>query len=388
MKSEIAKSIIRNQSARFLKKNSRWDYICPKCGKGEKKGTVGLKYYDTTEGKKYCCPGCKLDEDILGLWKIQQQETDDEKAWQGLFDFFGIDVDDNPNLNQSYQQFLHTLIGNDNPISTGFSNVDNLLQGGLYNGLYIIGARPSIGKTSFVLQIADQIARQGIDVIFVSLEMSKKELIAKSISRLTKLVCIHYFPTRFIKGVSVRDLTVGKYFNSLDDHQKETINLAVEEYQKYSGRIHIVEGQQGFGLEKLKDVIESHLDETGNKPVVFVDYIQILEPFDIKASDKQNIDKTIVGLKRLSRELNIPIFGVSSLNRSNYYTPLKFEAFKESGAIEYGCDVLMGISEETKGSDNDKRLLNIGVLKNRNGACGYSASLFYLPKFNLFVQDL
>lgn len=71
------------------------------------------------------------------------------------------------------------------PISTGFKNLDNILGGGLYAGLYIIGAVSSLGKTTFSLQIADQIATSGTDVLIFSLEMATNELIAKSVSRLT-----------------------------------------------------------------------------------------------------------------------------------------------------------------------------------------------------------
>lgn len=70
-------------------------------------------------------------------------------------------------------------------ISTGFSSLDNVLDGGLYEGLYVIGAISSLGKTTLIAQIADQIAQAGTDVLFFSLEMARNELISKSVSRHT-----------------------------------------------------------------------------------------------------------------------------------------------------------------------------------------------------------
>ena len=72
-------------------------------------------------------------------------------------------------------------------IPTGFKNFDSILDGGLYEGVYILGAIPSLGKTTLALQIADQIAEAGEDVLIFSLEMARRELMAKSISRLTLL---------------------------------------------------------------------------------------------------------------------------------------------------------------------------------------------------------
>lgn len=70
-------------------------------------------------------------------------------------------------------------------ISTGFENLDKLLDGGLYPGLYVIGANSSLGKTTLVLQIADSIAKSGQGVLIFSLEMSRFELIAKTLSRMS-----------------------------------------------------------------------------------------------------------------------------------------------------------------------------------------------------------
>ena len=85
------------------------------------------------------------------------------------------------------QSFLNGIAASVNTpcISTGFDTLDKTLDGGLYEGLYIFGAISSLGKTTLILQIMDQIARSGQDVLLFSLEMARSEIMAKSISRTT-----------------------------------------------------------------------------------------------------------------------------------------------------------------------------------------------------------
>lgn len=128
---------------------------------------------------------------------------------------------------------------------------------------------------------------------------------------------------------------------------------------------------------------------------MIIDYIQIIAPYSERATDKQNIDKAVIELKRISRDFKVPIIGISSFNRANYNTPVTMEAFKESGAIEYSSDVLIGLQLEGVGKDKvdvnakkDKnpREIELVVLKNRNGATGKKVSYNYYPLFNYFKE--
>lgn len=82
---------------------------------------------------------------------------------------------------------------------------------------------------------------------------------------------------------------------------------------------------------------------TGKTPLVIVDYLQIVAPYNERATDKQNMDKAVLELKRISRDFKLPVIAVSSLNRMSYGQRISMEAFKESGAIEYSSDVLIGL---------------------------------------------
>ena len=296
------------------------------------------------------------------------------------------------------------------PVPTGFPGLDRLLDGGLYPGLYVVGAVTSLGKTSFALQMVDQIAAQGTDVLFFSLEMSRFELMAKSVSRLTWTLTQGAGKDRFC-AKTTRGILAGKRYERYQEAELETIRLAQEEYSGLASHLWLIEGVGDVSTQMIRQCVDRHLEMTGRPPVVVVDYLQIMTPVDIRATDKQNTDRNVLEMKRLSRDKNIPVIGISSLNRENYLQPINLAAFKEAGSIEYGSDCLLGLQYE--GMDyregeadkaREKRIremmrenenlakdgkpiqIQLKVLKNRNGARGVSAPLLYRPMFNHFEE--
>ena len=131
------------------------------------------------------------------------------------------------------------------------------------------------------------------------------------------------------------------------------LNECIKGYSDYAGRIFYHIGIGDIGVEKIKAVIARHIRITGRKPLVIIDYLQIIAPFDMRATDKQNTDKAVVELKRAIRDYDVPIFAISSFNRENYTSPVNIASFKESGAIEYTSDVLMAL--QFKGMDYLKK---------------------------------
>lgn len=281
-------------------------------------------------------------------------------------------------------------------IPTGFPRLDEALDGGLYEGLYIVGAISSLGKTTFVLQMADQIAKRGQDVLIFSLEMARSELMAKSISRLTALLATHekyYKEHGGIKNAkTTRGITVYKRYEEYNETEKNLINDAIRQYEPIAEHIYIVEGMGNIGVQQIREAIDKHILFTGRKPVVIVDYLQILAPYSERASDKQNTDKAVLELKRISRDNKLPLIAVSSFNRESYKEAVSMKAFKESGAIEYSCDVLLGMQLEGAGSGEkyderkekkaNPRRVEVVILKNRNGETGTEIPMNYYTLFN------
>lgn len=287
-------------------------------------------------------------------------------------------------------------------ISTGFYNLDGILDGGLYEGLYILGAISSLGKTTIALQIADNLAQQGQDVLIFSLEMARNELIAKSISRLTYLLADNKADAKTNRGI-----TAGARYAAYSKAEKALINKSIAQYKEYAQHIFIHEGIGDIGVERVKEVVQQHITITGNKPVVIIDYLQILAPYVDKEhpnralTDKQSVDKNVLELKRLSRDYKVPVIGVSSFNRESYKEgsgnkgKVTQADFKESGAIEYSADVLIGLEFASAGSKDynekeekkkDPREIKLVVLKNRNGKAWETASFNYYPLFNYYSE--
>lgn len=214
---------------------------------------------------------------------------------------------------------------------TGFSNLDEQ-TGGLYSGLYVLAAISSLGKTTFALQMADQIAAAGKDVLFFSMEQSRLEMVSKSLARMTAQANI---------GSAVNSLAIRK------GYMPPQVIDAVKQYKAQTGeRLSIIEGNFNCDIGFIADYIRRYKQQTKTAPVVFIDYLQILQPAadgKSRGSKKDEIDLAITELKRLSREQNLTIIVISSLNRANYLTPFAFESLKESGGIEYTADVVWGL---------------------------------------------
>lgn len=280
-------------------------------------------------------------------------------------------------------------------IPTGFKGLDNILDGGLYEGLYIVGAISSLGKTTLITQIADQIAQSGIDVLIFSLEMARTEIMSKSISRHT-LQEVLATGGNIRNAKTARGITTGKKYERYSNTEIELITSAIKTYADYASHIYISEGIGNIGAAEIREAVKKHISFTGNTPVVVIDYLQILAPADVRATDKQNTDKAVMELKRISRDFKLPILGISSFNRENYSNAVTMAAFKESGAIEYSSDVLIGLQlkgagdkgfNATEEKRKDPREVELVILKNRNGRAGDTVEFSYYPMFNYFTEE-
>ena len=310
---------------------------------------------------------------------------------------------------------------------TGFNSLDKELGGGLFAGLYVLGAVSSLGKTTFLLQVGNNLAKQGHDVLFFSLEMSRNELIAKSISKFSALKAIQK------KGdtenaSTTRQVMSGYLYSKYSDAQRELLFEACKEYENISGHIYTIEGNFDYTVEDVQRRVQKHIKATGKKPIVIIDYLQILSIDDEQPNktegrarnytDKQKADRIVSTLKRMSRDFDLPILVISSFNRENYLQPVSQASFKESGGIEYSCDVLIGMqylgwdyNENTDGDPagkGNKRYQRIArlreiyrdlnakgqavpvqckLLKNRNGIKDQSVYFNFFAKYNLYTEQ-
>ncbi len=325
--------------------------------------------------------------------------------------------------------FIYRIQADSNrkPISTGFLHLDNALgdsqsmglgdshsMGGLYpEGLYVLGAISSLGKTTFMLQLADQIAEiahekdKPIDVLYYSLEMSTDELLSKSISRHSYIRAYNDYNgvTRYAK--TMRGISDYSRYTHYEDEEKQLIGKSITDYSKYADNIYIKEGLGSIGTKEIREDVDRHIKITGHRPVVFIDYLQILKSSDVRMTEKQAVDENVLALKQMARDYQIPVFAISSFNRENYESEVNMTSFKESGAIEYSSDVLLGMQvyidedslpESEAGSKRIRKRLTeeekqkperkteIKILKNRNGETNKSLPYLYYTKYNYFKE--
>jgi len=279
--------------------------------------------------------------------------------------------------------FKEDVLKQKNNKKTGFENLDEAIQG-LYNGLYVVGGITSVGKTTFMHQLADQLAEQGEDVIYFTLEQSKLELVSKSLSRLS-----HRLSNNTVTSLQIRS-------GNLKKEDLLILEPMVKEYNKTGEYISIVEGNYGLTIENIRDYIDKYIRDNKVKPIVFIDYLQVLQTGNkYLTADKQRIDYIITDLKRISRDFDIILFVVSSINRNGYTKPIDLEAFKESGGIEYTADVVLGLQYKisnftyddiNKAKNKNPREIQLVCVKNRYGK-DFEVSFKYYPEYDLFVED-
>lgn len=277
--------------------------------------------------------------------------------------------------------------------NTGFAELDRN-AGGLYSGLYVLAAISSLGKTSFALQLADQLAAFKNEVLFFSLEQSRLELVSKSLARIT---------AQTDPNTAVTSLQIRK------GYLPEQVKKAAETYKKsVSDRLSIIEGNFACTVSYIVEYVRNHVKRTGTRPVVIIDYLQILQPADDvkRQTTKETVDTTVTELKRLSRELDLTVILISSVNRTNYLTPIDFESLKESGGIEFTADVIWGLQLQCLNEDifdkqnnvkqrrdrireeksKNPRRIELVCLKNRYGISSYSVYFDYFPANDLFKE--
>lgn len=277
---------------------------------------------------------------------------------------------------------------------TGFEELDKI-SGGLYPGLYVIAATSSLGKTTFSHQIADNLAAAGNDVLFFSLEQSRLELVSKSLARIAYRDMAQDLTSLQIRKGQYQDVT----------------RAAAQQYLSTVGeRMNIIEGNFSCNIAFIGEYIRRYIRRNNCSPVIFIDYLQILQPAeDVNnrhTSIKETIDNVVTELKRISREHDLTVFIISSVNRANYLTPIDFESLKESGSVEYTADVIWGLQLQCLNSDlfnsekkikekrqkireekaADPRKIELLCLKNRYGISSYSAYFDYYPKHDLYIN--
>lgn len=273
---------------------------------------------------------------------------------------------------------------------SGYSNIDHFNS--LYPGLYFVGGVSGSGKTTFLHQMADQIAQSGGFVLYFSLEQSQFELVSKGIARLTA-------QRDHVTACTALEIRNGK--------DTDAVQQAIGAYEEFADHEVIIECDFNTSIDSITADIQDYIGRTGRRPVVFIDYLQIIQPSPSSNSKgtKEAVDEVVHALKKVQVDNALVMFVISSFNRQNYMTTADFESFKESGLIEYSGDVvwalqLMAMNAEmfnTEGKIQNKRKfiheereksprkVELISLKNRYGRSFVRYFFTYDAKHDLFT---
>lgn len=242
-------------------------------------------------------------------------------------------------------------------VKTGFEKLDETLKGGLTTGLYFLGAAPGTGKTALCLQMADQMAAAGIEVLFFSLEMSKYELGARSVSR-------HTYLNNELKKIKKKsgdydymaktalEVRNSGFYPEYTKEEMSAISAGIDDYEQYASHIYFYERDLIYKKACPVETMIAAIDEFAKrykKFVVFIDYIQLIAHQSNGDGERQAVENAVYALKAASLKYNIPIMAISSINRGSYLDPITMQSFKETGAIEFTASSLFGL--QYKGAD-------------------------------------
>lgn len=259
---------------------------------------------------------------------------------------------------------------------TGFVNLDSQHKS-FAPGLYVLGGVPGMGKTTFVWQLCEQLAERGEPIIYISYEMSRLDLYAKSVSRRLR--------EKIISG----QIPANQQLSAIE-FKSGLSNIGVSQtLQELCGEhlpISVYSANETDTVEEITKLLTTKISECKTAPVVVIDYLQIVP--NKENSIKLGIDKVVTNLKNFQRDTNTTFILISSISRAFYDKPLTFEALKESGGIEYSADVIWGLQSASKSSDKQQtpRAVQLVTLKNRMGNM-YLATFDYYPESDLFIPS-
>lgn len=283
----------------------------------------------------------------------------------------------------------------------GFENVDKYMT--LYPGVACLGGASSLGKTTFAVNIVDNLLKKGESVIYFALEQLPIELITKSLARRVYEID----PFSAINNVDIKN-----------GASSDALIRARSEYSQTAQKYQLVEGDFHFTAKTIVDYVEGYIKETGVRPIVVIDYLQLIAPPEgFKGTQREITDENLKAIKDLSKRNELFILLISSFNRASYKEPVGMESFKESGMIEYTCDYILGLqlsiledssfftSKGAKGGERDnnndkkeKKLyeainqspkeVELVALKNRNGRQRFKCFFNYKMEFDTFTPDM
>ncbi|WP_026695838.1 replicative DNA helicase [Peribacillus kribbensis] len=267
-------------------------------------------------------------------------------------------------------ELLHNRVGDITGIPTGFSELDRMTAGFQRNDLIIVAARPSVGKTAFALNIAQNVAtKAGENVAIFSLEMGAEQLVMR-------MLCAE-------GNINAQNLRTG----SLTDEDWRKLTMAMGSLSN-SGIF--IDDTPGVRISEIRSKCRRLKQEHG-LGMILIDYLQLIQGNGRAGENRQQeVSEISRSLKSLARELQVPVIALSQLSRGVEQRQDKrpmMSDIRESGSIEQDADIVAFLYRDDyydKESEN-KNIIEIIIAKQRNGPVG-TVSLAFVKEYNKFVN--
>ncbi len=304
-----------------------------------------------------------LDHAEQFIFQIAEQESRGRKNYSSIKDLLVGALD---RIDELYHKKSH-ITG----VASGFTDFDRQTAGLQRSDLIIVAGRPSMGKTAFAINLAENaIIKEGMSVAVFSMEMSGEQLSMRMMSSLGRI----------------------------DQHKVRTGRLEDEDWPRLTSAVEILKDAKLY-IDDTPALTPAELRSRCRRlarehglDMVIVDYLQLMQVPGTKENRATEISEISRSLKAMAKELDIPVIALSQLNRSLEQRPNKrpvMSDLRESGAIEQDADVIVFIYRDEVYDDEspDKGVAEIIIGKQRNGPIG-TIKLSFLGRFTRFENYL
>ena len=307
-----------------------------------------------------------LDSAESSVFEIAEQQAKGKSGFQDI-----------KNLLTTAMDRIETLYHSDEPItglSTGFSDLDNMTSGLQKSDLIIVAGRPSMGKTTFAMNLAENVAIQGkMPVAVFSLEMPGDQLVMRMLSSLGRI----------------------------DQHRLRTGKLEDDEWPRLTSAVSIlsdaklhIDDSASLTPTEIRARSRRLMREHGQLGLIVIDYLQLMQAPGAGNNRTEEISVISRSLKALAKELNVPVIALSQLNRNLEQRPNKRPVnsdLRESGSIEQDADIIAFVYRDEVYNEEspDKGIAEIIIGKQRNGPIGTCRLTFMgqFTKFENFIDN-
>lgn len=292
-------------------------------------------------------------------------------------------------------------------IKTGYPDLDQVLGGGIpMESITGLSGAPSVGKSTFALQMAEQIAEQGHYVLYFSYEMSGVQVGSKSVAR-----------KYFVKNNKDQDTSISGLSlinNQFWENEESTMYLTDEQWEKseeIAAELEAINERLFFvdctlnpmTIDEIHAYVSNWTEVYGkvNRPVVVIDYLHMIKPpLDDKGrptmnTDKQILDYNMRGIRTLASTFKCPVVFISALKKDDFNSTADMASLSGSSGIPYNCDIIISLQYGKLGTPNEKfdlqfeqsrnpRRVEAVITKNRFFMVGSKIKFDYYSKFDYF----